>query len=270
MRIILFFLFLSLMVRAEDWTVGGKDYRNVKVLKVEADAITILDSDGGARLNLSDLTLGLQKRFHYDPATAKAAADERARSDAESAAALQQEMNQATEVQNQRQVDAAAQIAEARKAAQKTYAQTFSSHGGTAPVPVDNSQSLAAENEIDQKEWEKGQIIKKQDEATGYSHSFGRVLQVLPDGFIASNVATRWGIYNLAFIQTDTKNMIDDQGWTGIIIPQNTYQYTNAMGTLATIPAFTTDLKEIPSQPATSNYTAPPRVVNSLQAVGGG
>ena len=74
--------FLSL--RAEDWkTNDGKVYQDVKVVRSEPDAVTILHHDGGGRIPLANLPPDLQKRFHYDPAKAKAAADARARDDAE-------------------------------------------------------------------------------------------------------------------------------------------------------------------------------------------
>ena len=145
MRIIFLFFCLSVAVFGEDWTVNGTTYHNVKVLKVEADAVTILDDDGGAMLNLSDLSATLQKRFNYDPAAAKIAADERAKADAENAEALQQEMNQADEIQKQKQIADAEQITEAQQAqpVQKTGSNVFiashSSHGGTVPVPVYSS-----------------------------------------------------------------------------------------------------------------------------------
>src|ERR1700743_3377068 len=45
---------LILPVRAEDWTTtDGKTYRNVKVLKVEPDVVTIMHKDGGGAVNLA-------------------------------------------------------------------------------------------------------------------------------------------------------------------------------------------------------------------------
>ncbi|MEI9998610.1 MAG: hypothetical protein WDO13_05310 [Verrucomicrobiota bacterium] len=79
-------------VHAEDWTTSdGKVYVNVTVLKVEGDAVTIFDRDGGALVPLSKLPPSLQARFHYDPVQATAAAQTRAQADAQSAAALQTE-----------------------------------------------------------------------------------------------------------------------------------------------------------------------------------
>jgi hypothetical protein len=55
-------------VRAEDWiTTDGKTYKDVKVVTTEADAVTIIDNDGGARIPLVMLSPDLQKRFNYNP-----------------------------------------------------------------------------------------------------------------------------------------------------------------------------------------------------------
>jgi hypothetical protein len=96
----IFLLFTAAVcLHAEDWTTtDGKTYKGVSVEKVEPDAVTILDDDGGALVPLAKLTPDLQKRFGYDPAKAAAAADARAKADAASNAALQAEMNAADAV----------------------------------------------------------------------------------------------------------------------------------------------------------------------------
>ena len=64
----LLFLLSILLCCAEDWkTTDGKIYKSVKVVKQDADSVTILDSDGGARIEFSKLPTDLQKRFNYDP-----------------------------------------------------------------------------------------------------------------------------------------------------------------------------------------------------------
>jgi hypothetical protein len=71
-------LFLGSMrgsLPAEDWTMlDGKVYHDVKVVKAEPDAVTILHRDGGALIRLLDLPADLQKRFNFDPDQALAAA----------------------------------------------------------------------------------------------------------------------------------------------------------------------------------------------------
>jgi hypothetical protein len=85
----------AMSVQAEDWTtIDGKVYPQVNVLKVEPDAVTILYRDGGALIPLIKLPDNLQKKFHYDPDTAKAAADARDQADLENARALRAESEQ--------------------------------------------------------------------------------------------------------------------------------------------------------------------------------
>jgi hypothetical protein len=85
-------LFLATPVRAEDWTTtDGKHYDGITVVKVEADAVTIIDGDGGALVPLSKMTPELQKRFGYDPLKAQKAADARATVDAQNEQQLKKE-----------------------------------------------------------------------------------------------------------------------------------------------------------------------------------
>ncbi len=84
-------------LRATDWTTtDGKTYTDVKLIKRDADTVTILDEDGGARISLDRLPADLQKRFGYDPVAAKAAAEARAKEEAANAKALQAEMDEAS------------------------------------------------------------------------------------------------------------------------------------------------------------------------------
>jgi len=90
---------------AEDWmTTDGTKYENVKVLRVEADAVTILYKDGGALIPLFKLPPPLQQRFKYDPNKAKAAMEARAKADAQNAKELQAEMEEADKIKRQEQI----------------------------------------------------------------------------------------------------------------------------------------------------------------------
>jgi hypothetical protein len=90
---------------AEDWmTTDGTKYENVKVIRVEADAVTILYKDGGALVPLFKLPPPLQQRFKYDPKKAKAAMEARAKADATNAKELQAEMEQADVIKRQEQI----------------------------------------------------------------------------------------------------------------------------------------------------------------------
>jgi hypothetical protein len=89
----LFLAFFSLPILAEDWTTtDGMSYQDVKVIRVEDDAVTIIYKDGGALIPLFKLPPKLQDRFNYDPAKAKTAAEARSKADAENAKALQAEI----------------------------------------------------------------------------------------------------------------------------------------------------------------------------------
>jgi hypothetical protein len=102
------FAFVSTSLYAEDWTTtDGVKYQDVKVVRVEDDAVTILYKDGGALVFLNKLPPALQDRFDYDPVRAKAAAEERAKEDAENAKLLQDEIVKAEAIKRQHQIDAA-------------------------------------------------------------------------------------------------------------------------------------------------------------------
>jgi hypothetical protein len=90
---------------AEDWmTTDGTKYEDVKVIRVEPDAVTILYKDGGALVPLLKLPPPLQQRFKYDPVKAKAAADARSKADAASAKQLQAEIEEAARLKRDQQI----------------------------------------------------------------------------------------------------------------------------------------------------------------------
>ena len=90
---------------AEDWTTtDGMYYQNVRVIRVEDDAITIIYKDGGALVPLFKLPPDLQKKFDYDPVKAKVAAEARAKADTENARLLQLEILQADKIKQQQMV----------------------------------------------------------------------------------------------------------------------------------------------------------------------
>jgi hypothetical protein len=73
--------------------LGGR--HQVRVIKLEPDAVTILHRDGGALIPLIMLPEELQKKFNYDAPVAKAAAVARQEADLENARALRAEHQQA-------------------------------------------------------------------------------------------------------------------------------------------------------------------------------
>jgi hypothetical protein len=96
---------------AEDWTTSdGTLYQNVRVVRVEDDAVTILYKDGGALVFLNKLSPSLQERFYYYPVKAKAAAQARAKADVENAKELQAEIEESDRLKRAQQIkDAQAQ-----------------------------------------------------------------------------------------------------------------------------------------------------------------
>jgi len=101
----------SLNLMAEDWTTSdGIKYQDVKVVRVEDDAVTILYKDGGALVFLNKLPPALQDRFDYDPQKAKIAAEVRSKADQENAKALQAEIEKADQLKKQHQIQDAQAI----------------------------------------------------------------------------------------------------------------------------------------------------------------
>ncbi len=101
----------SLPAFAEDWvTTDGTKYQNVRVVRVEDDAITIIYKDGGALIPIFKLPKALQEKFDYDPLKAKIAAEARAKADTDNAAALQREIELAEIVKRNRQIQDASKM----------------------------------------------------------------------------------------------------------------------------------------------------------------
>ncbi len=99
---------VALPVFAEDWTTtDGKKYEDVRIVKVEDDAITVIYKEGGALIAMTKLPPELQKRFSYDPVKAKAAADARAKADASNAKDLQAEIDLAQKMKKDKAISEA-------------------------------------------------------------------------------------------------------------------------------------------------------------------
>jgi len=96
---------ISTSAFAEDWTTSdGTNYQNVRVIRVEDDAITILYKDGGALIPLFKLSPVLQQRFDYNPIKAKAAAEARAKADVENAKELQAEIELTDKLKREQEI----------------------------------------------------------------------------------------------------------------------------------------------------------------------
>jgi len=82
-----------------EWvTTDGKRYHHVKVVSVDADAVSILHSDGVSLVETSNLSSDLKKLVNYDPDLAAEAAalrrEKENKDDQDFSAALQQKANQ--------------------------------------------------------------------------------------------------------------------------------------------------------------------------------
>jgi S1-C subfamily serine protease len=70
---------LATFLRADDiQTLDGKVYKDVKILSKTSTAISILYQDGGAQIAVINLPPELQKKYGFDPLTAKKNADDEA------------------------------------------------------------------------------------------------------------------------------------------------------------------------------------------------
>src|SRR5438309_8939823 len=54
-------------------TNDGKEYKNVKVSRVEPDGIVLITKSGISKVYFTELPKDVQERFHYDPEKAAAA-----------------------------------------------------------------------------------------------------------------------------------------------------------------------------------------------------
>ncbi|MCE0498709.1 MAG: hypothetical protein LV481_12260 [Methylacidiphilales bacterium] len=72
-------------------TLDGKTYNKVVVKQVEADCVTILDDEGGARIDIITLPADIQKQLNFDPDLAKIAGEARVKDEIASQALLEKE-----------------------------------------------------------------------------------------------------------------------------------------------------------------------------------
>ncbi|HEY0339789.1 MAG TPA: hypothetical protein VGC34_03195, partial [Steroidobacteraceae bacterium] len=130
-------------------TIDGTHYPQVTVLKVDPDAVTILYRDGGALIPLIKLPDDLQKKFHFDPALARAAADARDQAEFENARLLRAEYR---EMQNQKRLAEDAEVsaqaaadAAAECSSDSAPAQNYSTHHAMGEL-ISSTQSLRADD----------------------------------------------------------------------------------------------------------------------------
>ena len=74
MKIIIFFIlcFASVAVAEDFKAIDGKEYKNVRISRVEPDGVVLISKSGISKVYFTELPPDVQKRFHYDAANAAA------------------------------------------------------------------------------------------------------------------------------------------------------------------------------------------------------
>jgi thiol-disulfide isomerase/thioredoxin len=72
--------FVSVALADDFKTIDGKEYKNVKVSRIEPDGIVLISKSGISKVYFTELPKDVQDRFHYDPAQAAAYSTEQAAS----------------------------------------------------------------------------------------------------------------------------------------------------------------------------------------------
>src|ERR1700677_1204244 len=96
------------------WTTARGVYKNVRIVKIEADCVTIIDDDGGALVNIADLPDDIQQQLNYDPDAAKVAAAKRTQDDQASMQVLENERANAPGAFDEDMIDYPAALAAAK------------------------------------------------------------------------------------------------------------------------------------------------------------
>jgi hypothetical protein len=139
----------------EHWTwntTDGKTYNEVKVVKIEADAVTILHSEGGGLITMDRLPDDLQKQFNYDADLAQEAAHARLQMESQDAQALSKE-RQMEEEKKQAMLAATVQATSVSSQPQAGYspAQIASMRARIDYLRQDIAFMQAQENKVDGK-----------------------------------------------------------------------------------------------------------------------
>ena len=84
MKIVIFFIlcFASVAVAEDFKAIDGKEYKNVRVSRVEPDGIVLISKSGISKVYFTELPPDIQKRFRYDASNAAVYSAEQAASQA--------------------------------------------------------------------------------------------------------------------------------------------------------------------------------------------
>ena len=102
----------SLALADEFKTVDGKEYKDAKVTRAEADGIVVKTKSGITKIYFTELPKEVQERFHYDPQKAAAAS-------AGQAASIQQANQQIEEANKQREKEKQVALESSRRATEE-------------------------------------------------------------------------------------------------------------------------------------------------------
>jgi hypothetical protein len=64
--------FVSVALADDFKAIDGKEYKNVKVSRIEPDGIVLISKSGISKVYFTELPKDVQDRFHYDSAQAAA------------------------------------------------------------------------------------------------------------------------------------------------------------------------------------------------------
>ena len=62
--------FASVALADDFKTISGKEYKNVRVSRIEPDGIVLISKSGISKVYFTELPMEVQDRFHYDAAQA--------------------------------------------------------------------------------------------------------------------------------------------------------------------------------------------------------
>ena len=222
---LLAFAAINVSTRADDWEVHGHIYRNVQVIKHDAIYATILCSDGGAKVAITDLSPEWQKKLGYDPAAA------------------------------QKQNDDAAKQAEIIKNNKLLYDNAFHAVGKIIQVLPEGilAKFTASGNHVHENTIAETSTSAVQ---TG-TPDLGQGADVV------STSVTYHTQYDhdqaqsdCAFVVCDTKGLLEDQNWKGTIFLIGSYSYTTVAGVDKVVPKYTISSEEFLSHLKTSRETS--------------
>jgi hypothetical protein len=210
MRFLIFYLVFNCLACAEDWkTSDGKVYLNVKILSKDNAYVTILDRDGGGKILISSLSPEIQKSLQYDPTAAKS-----------------QLVNEQQAIDEEVREKAASKILYAHQLTAKgKIIQVLDNGIILSFIGISTQTHIVAEPYV---------APPSEDQVRTIGIQLAYRDREVPYGINEER----------AFIPCNTTGLADNDHWEGIVWRNGTYSYQMVVGSVATIPKYTTDRKE--------------------------